>query len=540
MLKKIIVILTILTSSLVAEEQTTNNLITNGNFETGNANGWTATGDVQVLNDCCELNGVASNYDVEFGDNGAIEQNFNLTSDTITQPMLNNGITLNSSIEAQNGECGVAGCWGGQGGADTFSNTLTIKDNAGNVLATVTTNRTDITNINGQNFTDRLIYTGVGSNIGNINISGSDANAPANLGGPNIDNVSVTMTYDNAVLASSVQTSLVEVSENLSTEFIEFREIFKKLELNEEIQFEPVTMEEAEEFEQPTMIIALPEPKEELGKGGNMFVFQPPSLLLSEKEEPTNMMSPPMMAYLSPSEEEPTEITASPVETFTKMFTPAPEPKEQGPGPGVSTLPLMSEEQEEESGMNAMPMLEPEEQEEASSEQEPELEPEKEVATNAPEKKEKEKEVKKINEEKSKEKKSVRKATAKPSIQNAKTKKQKSIQQKKIIKANLVKIMDQIDAQVKDIGKNLQVKNVIKLQAMMDNSKLDLYQKEFYKPQDIYMQQLNIQDNRQLYANVSLDTYIQNDKIGNKTKVLNQIRQEKQRLLIELEMLKNG
>lgn len=540
MLKKIIVILTILTSSLVAEEQTTNNLITNGNFETGNANGWTATGDVQVLNDCCELNGVASNYDVEFGDNGAIEQNFNLTSDTITQPMLNNGITLNSSIEAQNGECGVAGCWGGQGGADTFSNTLTIKDNAGNVLATVTTNRTDITNINGQNFTDRLIYTGVGSNIGNINISGSDANAPANLGGPNIDNVSVTMTYDNAVLASSVQTSLVEVSENLSTEFIEFREIFKKLELNEEIQFEPVTMEEAEEFEQPTMIIALPEPKEELGKGGNMFVFQPPSLLLSEKEEPTNMMSPPMMAYLSPSEEEPTEITASPVETFTKMFTPAPEPKEQGPGPGMSTLPLMSEEQEEESGMNAMPMLEPEEQEEASSEQEPELEPEKEVATNAPEKKEKEKEVKKINEEKSKEKKSVRKATAKPSIQNAKTKKQKSIQQKKIIKANLVKIMDQIDAQVKDIGKNLQVKNVIKLQAMMDNSKLDLYQKEFYKPQDIYMQQLNIQDNRQLYANVSLDTYIQNDKIGNKTKVLNQIRQEKQRLLIELEMLKNG
>lgn len=538
MLKKIIVILTILTSSLVAEEQTTNNLITNGNFETGNANGWTATGDVQVLSDCCELNGVASNYDLEFGDNGAIEQDFNLTSDTITQSMLNNGITLNSSIEAQNGECGVAGCWGGQGGADTFSNTLTIKDNAGNVLATVTTNRTDITNINGQNFTDRLIYTGVGSNIGNINISGSDANAPANLGGPNIDNVSVTMTYDNAVLSSSIQTSLVEVSENLSTEFIEFREIFEKLELNEEIQFEPVTMEETEEFEQPTMIIALPEPKEELGTGGSMFVFQPPSLLLSEKEEPTNMMSPPMMAYLSPSEEEPTEITASPVETFTKMFTPAPEPKEQGPGPGVSTLPLMSEEQEEESGMNAMPMLEPEEQEEASSEQEPELEPEEEVATNAPEKKEQE--VKKINEEKSKEKKSVRKATAKPSVQNAKTKKQKSIQQKKIIKANLVKIMNQIDAQVKDIGKNLQVKNVIKLQAMMDNSKLDLYQKEFYKPQDIYMQQLNIQDNRQLYANVSLDTYIQNDKIGNKTKVLNQIRQEKQRLLIELEMLKNG
>ena len=88
--------------------------------------------------------------------------------------MLNNGITLNSKIEVQNGECGVAGCWGGSGPADTFTNTLTIKDDAGNILATVTQSRTNVTDINGQNFTDQLIYTGVGSNLGNINISGSD------------------------------------------------------------------------------------------------------------------------------------------------------------------------------------------------------------------------------------------------------------------------------------------------------------------------------------------------------------------------------
>ena len=142
-----------------ADEQTTGNLITNGNFETGNANGWTTSGDVQVLNDCCELNNVPSNYDLEFGDSGSINQDFNLNSNTITQDMLDNGITLNSTIEVQNGECNVTGCWGGSGNADTFTNKLVIKDSEGNVLASNTTIRTDVTGIEGANFTD-AIHTG--------------------------------------------------------------------------------------------------------------------------------------------------------------------------------------------------------------------------------------------------------------------------------------------------------------------------------------------------------------------------------------------
>ena len=96
--------------SLFAEQ--TGNLVINGTFENNNSNNWTTSGNVQVIGDCC-----GSNYDLEFGNNGSIEQSFNLTSDTITQPMLNNGITLNSSVQVQNGECSVAGCWGGQGGA---------------------------------------------------------------------------------------------------------------------------------------------------------------------------------------------------------------------------------------------------------------------------------------------------------------------------------------------------------------------------------------------------------------------------------------
>ena len=131
----ILFLLTVLiTEGVRAQELTTGNLITNGDFETGNANGWTTGGDGRVLEDCCVLNNRTSNYDYEFGDSGYISQEFGLTSNSITTDMLDNGITLNSTIEVQNGECGVSGCWGGTGAADTFTNQLKIKDVTGKTL----------------------------------------------------------------------------------------------------------------------------------------------------------------------------------------------------------------------------------------------------------------------------------------------------------------------------------------------------------------------------------------------------------------------
>ena len=95
-----------------ADEITTGNLITNGNFETGNSSGWNTSGDVMVLNDCCELTNVESNYDLDLRDTGSINQDFTLYSDSITQNMLDNAITSTSTIQPQNWECGVVECWG--------------------------------------------------------------------------------------------------------------------------------------------------------------------------------------------------------------------------------------------------------------------------------------------------------------------------------------------------------------------------------------------------------------------------------------------
>ena len=463
------IVLTLLLMTLIhttsAEEITTNNLVTNGNFETGNANGWTTSGDVQVLNDCCELNGVSSNYDLEFGDSGSINQDFNLSSDSITQNMLDNGITLDSSIDAQNGECGVAGCWGGQGNADTFTNVLTIKDSDGNILASNTTIRTDTTGIDGAIFTDRLIYNGTGSNVGNINISGVDANAPSNLGGPNIDNISVTMTYDTSVISATIVEEIGEIFENVE-------EVFEELEFVaiEELFEELITF-----FEEPAVEMEVVEEFEEV-------IFEPVLMMVEEM----------------PMEEE-----------------------------------LMEEEIMEEIAMEEESMLEEEMIEEETVKEEF---IEEEVVEEEPTKMAEE-----SNEEEIKEEEPTGETTKTASVKNENNTKQKNIQSKEAIKNNLVKIMDKVDKDIKDISKNLQIKNIIKLSAMTsDQASLDLYNVPFYKSEDIYLDQLQIQDLRQVYADSNLNTYISNDPVVIMQNKLNKINIKKQRILIELEQLNNG
>jgi tetrahydromethanopterin S-methyltransferase subunit A len=194
----------------------------------------------------------------------------------------------------------------------------------------------------------------------------------------------------------------------------------------------------------------------------------------------------------------------------------------------MSNGPVVEEEptEEEPKEMQAGPMVRTE-----SPQEEPE-----ETTTEEPVKVTEEK-----NEE-SEEKESASKTTTASVVSSKKNIKQKKVQSKKSINSKLEKVMTKIDEEIKDSAKNLQLKNLIKMDVMIgEQMSLALYENvEFYKPRVMYLDQLDIQDNRQIYANISLATYTNKDIIGVKQKRLQILDDEKQKLLIELEVLKNG
>ena len=116
---------------------------------------------------------------------------------------------------------------------------------------------------------------------------------------------------------------------------------------------------------------------------------------------------------------------------------------------------------------------------------------------------------------------------------------QEEVQQKETKTAGLETILEKIDEQVKQIDKNLALKNLVKLKVMSSGNLLEAYNIPFYEPRIIYEDQIDIKDNRIIY-DIDLVEYKQNDPIFIQKQKLNSILQERQNLINELQVLQNG
>ena len=219
---------------IISDDTSLNNLTQNEVLD-----GFTVTCDVAPGGICGKFWGGSNAKDLETahdlqikasGTLVGIEGTGQTSSDTITstQAKLDQGVTLNSTIDMQN--CDWSGsswaCGGAVGAADPYTTTVKILNSDGTVLSTVTQERTTDAgyNANSRTFTDEVIYTGTGSNKYEWYWKGEDgAGSTANnynIRGPNLLGAKLTMKFnseDLVVLDEETTTTIEEVSTNVTT-----------------------------------------------------------------------------------------------------------------------------------------------------------------------------------------------------------------------------------------------------------------------------------------------------------------------------------
>ena len=503
-LSLIFAIALILTTS--AEEITTGNLLPNAGDSDSNYQS-VDNNIPNVASSCSEFTesgATCFSNEIETTGTGTVNASGSLVdittnSDTTTQDKLDNGITLNSTTIIQNCEWDGSSneCGDRAGDRDTFKTTVKILDSNGNTLASVDQIRNTDAHYyaNAHKYTDQVIYTGTGSNQFDWTWTGIDNNAsPGNLGGPNLLGASLTMTYENVVLEVETQTALNEVSSAVNTTEIEES-------VSVEIQEEAVAL-----ISTVQTIAAAP-----LTTTTKVVQVQ---AAIKKFESKTGATVTKAQVTTAPAVTSTNVIQSSKIVTQKKATTIAKQIIQSTTK--KETINEKEKEQEEKK-----PEVKTEEKQEEKKQEE-------------------QKKVVSAQEETSEEEESSSTTTTTETVSTESNSEQKKVQSEKV-KASITKLMDKVDEQVKDIAKNLEVKNLIKLDAMVnDQASLDLYNVPFYLPKDIYLDQLPLSDNRLIYRGITLSNYIVNDKVFIKEQKLNELNLKKQRLLMEIRELKNG
>ena len=484
-------------------------------------NGFTITCDTQVSNACGSahpsIGELEASHDMTVTATGSLVGVTGTStpdglSHTSTQAKLDGGINLSSSVSVQNCEWISSSyrCGSYTGAVDSYTITMKIKDSDGNVLASSTKIRTDDAgyNANARTFDDNLHYNGVHANTYEWSWKGVDGSESTSVAvrGPNLLGAEMALDFPTDDYEALSQTEIEEINEALGTANLTESEIWNVISgIEESIGMEfNVATEGAVvsvELNEETMSVIVYTSEEASVK--QVAMVQEVIQTMKETKAVETLKQEVIQEVMK-------EIYEEPKTTQTKSFA------------VVSKEKAVSSKKEETKVSKAPPGMTPtkEEKEEVKEEQ--------------PIVKETQEEKEVTQEESSSE--------SSTEVSSASASEQKKVQAKKALVKNLDRVMNKVDADIKDIAKNLQIKNLIKLEAMTsEQASLDLYANAlFYKPKDIYLQQLNIFDPRQIYDNVNLASYIKTDKVAIKANALHEINLKKQRLLIELEQLKNG
>ena len=477
----------------LAETATTGNLLPNAG--TGQTSVQHSNSTIDGINNSSNwtLNNItdySSSYnELEANGTGTVSAtgtllNISAGEHTTTEDSLDGGVTLTSKTEVQNCEwtgsayrCGQA-----TSGQDSYSTTVTILDENDQEIASVTQNRNQDSGYynNTHTYTDTVTHTGEGARKWEWEWTGIDGNSPNSTSavGPNLLGAELKATLLDifySPIPPAIKDEIDEVFEDIGEEFEEIEQIV------EDFFFKEEKIEMKEEFEEPVMVVM-----EEEEKFEEESIFEEFVVIKEEKEEKPPVVQ--MVQMMKEEENEEEEEVIEMIETFTE--------EEEKPKEEKTTSQLLQEGFEEEQREN---------EEEEASEEESNSDP-----------------------------------TESTDAEESDNQEQKeTVRSKETKTVGLETVLDKIDEKIKDIDKNLQLKNLVKLKVMSSNNLLDAYNIPFYEPRIIYEDQINIQDNRIIYP-TDLVEYKQNDPIFIQKQKLNDILQQRQNLLKELQVLQNG
>jgi hypothetical protein len=378
---------------------------------------------------------------------------------TSTTDKLDNGITLDSTIDMQNCEWSGSAfrCGDSTGAADSYTVNIRILDSSDEELAAVTQTRTNDAgyHANSETFTNQLVYTGTGASKYEWSWEGVDGSGStsthANQRGPNLLGAQLLMTFDSedyVTISTESQTALTSVE----TTFAELEEIFAEtvsvvaedpvtfsMEIEEETSFE-----EFFSFEEETIELQVYTP----AAAPIETVAKMETAIVELKETKTvqtikKQVIETVQETISAKTETPKETLPMVSKKETLPSTQKEEPKAKAvasapPGKTVAKQPTkMVQNTNEEKKEKAI-----EEKKEVKEEKKEKVKKESKIA-----KKEETEEKESAEEESSSE--------STTEVSSANTSKQKKIQQKKALVKNIDRVMDKVDSDVKDIAKNL-------------------------------------------------------------------------------------